>query len=208
MLKGIIFDMDGVLVDATEWHYEALNRALGIFGYTITREEHITTYNGLPTKVKLEMLTKEKGLPITLHKFINDLKQRYTSEVINQMCNPDMEKTSMIEKLRRQGYKIVVCSNAIRDSVRNMLERSGLIQFCDFFLSNQDVTNPKPSPEMYLTAINRLGLKPTECLIIEDSPLGIQAARASGAHILKVSGYKEVTYNNIKKIMDEINSRG
>jgi beta-phosphoglucomutase len=69
-IKAIIFDMDGVLVEAKEWHYKALNRALELFGYQISRYDHLTTYDGLPTSKKLEMLSLESGLPKELHKFI------------------------------------------------------------------------------------------------------------------------------------------
>jgi beta-phosphoglucomutase len=206
MIKAVIFDMDGVLVDATEWHYEALNRSLHTFGYTITREEHLSRYNGLPTRIKLEMLSKEKGLSVSLHKFINELKQKYTAEVVLEHCLPSEEKTYMMEKLQIQGYKIAVCSNAIRESVRNMLERSKLLGYCSFFLSNEDVRNPKPAPDMYVEAIRRLGMRPQECLIVEDSPTGIQSAKGSGAHVLEVQGYHEVNYKLLFNKINEINS--
>ena len=76
-IKAVLFDMDGVLIDAKEWHYEALNKALNLFGYNIERYEHLTSFDGLPTSVKLEKLTVEKGLPRSLHKFINEMKQKY-----------------------------------------------------------------------------------------------------------------------------------
>jgi beta-phosphoglucomutase-like phosphatase (HAD superfamily) len=62
-ITAVVFDMDGVLIDAREWHYEALNRALGHFGYTISRFDHLVTYDGLPTRHKLEMLSRERGFP-------------------------------------------------------------------------------------------------------------------------------------------------
>src|SRR5579872_1178148 len=80
-IKLVLFDMDGVLIDAKDWHYEALNRALGHFGLTIGRDEHLTLYDGLPTRRKLEMLSKSRGLPAKLHRFINDLKQNYTAAI-------------------------------------------------------------------------------------------------------------------------------
>jgi phosphoglycolate phosphatase-like HAD superfamily hydrolase len=91
-IKAILFDLDGVLVDATDWHYEALNRALGLFGYTIARYEHLTTYNGLPTRKKLEMLSVEKGFPRGLHTLVNRIKQKYTREEILRSCTPVFEK--------------------------------------------------------------------------------------------------------------------
>jgi beta-phosphoglucomutase len=87
-IKAIIFDMDGVLIDAKDWHYEALNKALALFGFSISRYDHLVTYDGLPTKKKLEMLTLERGLPKGLHHFINELKQIYTMEMIFQKCKP------------------------------------------------------------------------------------------------------------------------
>ena len=82
MIKAVIFDMDGVLIEAKEWHYEALNRALQLFGYEISRLDHLTTYDGLPTKKKLEMLSIENDLPRNLHSFINEMKQLYTVEMV------------------------------------------------------------------------------------------------------------------------------
>ena len=88
MIKAVIFDMDGVLIEAKDWHYEALNRALALFGFEISRYDHLTTYDGLPTSKKLEMLSLEGGLPRELHAFINEMKQAYTMEIVHAKCNP------------------------------------------------------------------------------------------------------------------------
>ena len=77
-IKAVLFDLDGVLVDAREWHYEALNRALGMFGFTIERDLHLTTLDGLPTREKMKFLSGQKSLPIGLHEPINRLKQKFT----------------------------------------------------------------------------------------------------------------------------------
>ena len=86
MIKAILFDMDGVLIDAKDWHYEALNKALGLFGVGISRYDHLHTFDGLPTKVKLEMLEEQYYLPKELHSFINEVKQKYTQELIEIKC--------------------------------------------------------------------------------------------------------------------------
>ena len=65
-IKAVLFDMDGVLVEAKDWHYEAFNKALDVFGLPISRSEHLSLYDGLPTRKKLEMLTEKKGLPTQL----------------------------------------------------------------------------------------------------------------------------------------------
>lgn len=197
MIKAVIFDMDGVLIDAREWHYEALNKALKLFGYEISRYDHLVTYDGLPTKKKLEMLTLEKGLPTQLHTFINNLKQRNTMELIFTKCRPAFYQQYALARLKQVGYKIVVCSNSIRQTVEVMMDKANLNNYLDFFLSNQDVTNPKPHPEIYLKAIEMLKLKPKECLVVEDNENGILAAKASGAHLMKVYNVEEVNYENI-----------
>src|SRR3954464_6519552 len=145
---AILFDLDGVLIDATEWHYESLNRALALFGFSINRYEHLSAYNGLPTRTKLEMLSVEKGLPRALHPLIKRLKQVYTKAEILSKCWPVVEKEHLLSRLRREGYTLAVCSNAIRETMTLMLERSGVLKYFELVLSNEDVDRPKPDPEI------------------------------------------------------------
>jgi HAD superfamily hydrolase (TIGR01509 family) len=203
-IKAVLFDLDGVLVDATEWHYEALNRSLALFGYTIARYEHLTTYNGLPTRRKLEMLSVEKGLPRGLHSIISRIKQKYTREEILRHCTPVFEKEYLIRQLKRDGYRLAVCSNAVRESVERMLLASGIIEHFDFLVSNEDVQKPKPDPEMYLLACEKLGVAPAECVIVEDAELGVEAARKTGAHVCRVSGFSEVDYERLQRFIEQV----
>lgn len=206
-IKAIIFDMDGVLIDAKEWHYHALNKALGLFGMPISRQDHLCTYDGLPTKKKLEILSTERGLSKHLHPFINELKQRYTLEIVFSECKPIFFHHYALSHLKNRGYKIVVCSNSIRKTVEIMMEKSGLADYLDFFLSNEDVEHPKPHPEIYQKAIASLGVVPEECLIVEDNINGIRAAQASGAHVMEVVGTTDVNLENILKCIHEIEER-
>jgi len=201
MIKAIIFDLDGVLVDATQWHYEALNQALHLFGYTITEEEHRRFYNGLPTRKKLEHLSREKGLPASLHPFINSMKQKYTLELIERHCTPDFQKIYMLKKLKEKGFKLAVCSNAILSSVTIMLKKARILEFFDLVLSNEDVKKPKPDPEIYLKTFKKLGLEPAQCLIVEDAEHGKRAAYASGACVLEVSGFSDVNLDLVNSFL-------
>lgn len=198
MIKAVIFDLDGVLVDAKDWHYEALNRALELFGMEISRSDHLMTFDGLPTRKKLEMLSRDRGLPTALHEFINQLKQQYTIEEIYKQCRPVFSIEYAVSHLQADGMKLAVCSNSIRKSVEVMLERSMILDFFDLLLSNEDVTNPKPSPEMYNLCVERLCIDPLEALIVEDNPVGIEAATRSGAHVFAVEEVSDVTYQAIK----------
>lgn len=206
-IKAILFDLDGVLVDATEWHYEALNRALALFGFSISRYEHLSTYNGLPTRKKLEMLSVEKGLPEALHGLINRAKQAYTREEILTQCKPAFEKEYMLSRLKREGYSLAVCSNSIRDSINLMLRHGGLYDYFDFFISNEDVAKPKPDPEIYIAAMDRMGVQPQETVIVEDAPHGVESARRAGAHVCQVAGFEEVDYWRVKEFVKSIRSK-
>ena len=197
MIKAVLFDMDGVLIEAKDWHYEALNRALRIFGLEISRHDHLTIYDGLPTKKKLEMLSVEMGLPQRLHTFLNDLKQKYTLEIVSTCCRPTFAHEYALARLKSEKYKIAVCSNSVRTSVDTMLSLAGIDSYMDLTLSNEDVRRSKPNPEIYLTAMKRLGLEAHECLILEDNENGIKAAYASGAHVLEIGTTDDTNYDNI-----------
>ena len=196
-IKAVIFDMDGVLIDAKDWHYEALNRALALFGFEISRYDHLVTYDGLPTRRKLEMLTMERGLPTPLHGFLNDLKQLYTMEIVHAKCKPVFFHEYALSNLKALDYKLAVASNSVRNSVEVMMQKSNLAPYLDLLVSNQDVTKGKPDPEMYLTAMARLELEPTDCMIVEDNENGIRAARASGGNVMVVRDVHDVNFENI-----------
>ena len=204
MIKAILFDMDGVLIEAKDWHYEALNKALGLFGMEISRFDHITSFDGLPTLKKLEFLTLERGLPIELHPFINEMKQKYTMEIVHTRCKPLFIHQYALSNLKALGYKMAVCSNSVRNTVETMMERSALDKYLELMLSNEDVCNGKPDPEMYIKAMKQLNIEPQECLIIEDNENGIKAAKLAGGHLLVVKDVTEVTLGNILGRIKEV----
>lgn len=207
-IKAILFDMDGVLIDAKDWHYEALNKALGLFGLGISRYDHLHSFDGLPTKVKLNMLSEQYYLPEELHDFINQIKQQYTEEMVDVNCSPLFNHEYALSRLKREGYKIAVCSNSIRKTIEKMMKKSALDTYLDLIVSNEDVKRAKPDPEMYLKAIEKLGLAPKECLVVEDNPNGIAAGKASGAYVLPVVTVYDVTYENIMNKIKECEKDG
>lgn len=203
-IKAILFDMDGVLIEAKEWHYEALNRALKLFGMPISRFDHLTSFDGLPTLKKLELLSLERGLPKELHEFINEVKQKFTMEIVHSRCKPTFVHEYALSNLKSMGYKLAVCSNSVRNTVETMMQRSALADYLDIMVSNEDVSIGKPDPEMYVLSMAHFGLKPSECLIIEDNENGIKAARASGGHLHIVKEVVEVSLSNVLSRIREI----
>jgi beta-phosphoglucomutase len=158
----------------------------------------------LPTRKKLEILSQGHGFPSGLHRFVNELKQQYTLELISTQCRPEFIHEYALSKLRSEGYVLGVASNSIRRTVELMMERAALTQYLDFMLSNQDITRPKPDPEIYSAAMARAGVAPRECLVIEDNHHGIEAATLAGAHVLRVTTVADVNYSRIRSYIDAL----
>ena len=129
MIKGVLFDMDGVLIDAREWHYEALNKALEPFGFNISRMIHLTKLNGLPTKIKLKYLTDNHNLPESIHNLIFDLKQDWTSRLANYYCRPVVEHIWLMNNLKERNIKIGVVTNSIRSTTIEILKLAKLYDY-------------------------------------------------------------------------------
>jgi len=202
MIKLVIFDLDGVLIDAKNIHFDALNQALGE-QYAISWSEHISIFDGLKTNQKLEMLTKTKNLPVELHESIWLKKQQITLSKLKEI-EPATLLIECFEQLVSKGYKVAVCSNSIRKTVLTVLSKLGLIEYVDLILSNEDVINSKPHPEMYWSAISKMSVLPEETLIVEDSPYGLLAASRAKAHILRVKNANEVSWSSINNKISEI----
>ena len=125
------------------------------------------------------------------------MKQCYTVEYIHKFCRPLFSHEYAINKLKANGYKIGLASNSIRKTIMLMMEKANLIDYFDTILSNEDVANAKPNPEIYIKTMELMGFSPKECLILEDNENGIKAAIDSGAHLMKINSISDVNYKNI-----------
>ena len=200
--KLVIFDLDGVLIDSRELHYDALNEALRKVGqeYVISREEHLSTYDGLNTTRKLELLSEQKGLD---RKYFNQIwqdKQNATFELIRKLPSNNTAKY-IIDELKKKGWKVAVASNSIRETIRIALDTIGILGVVDYIVSNEDVKRTKPFPEMYWKCMTALNTLPKNTIIIEDSHIGRQGAIDSGAILYPVENANDL--NGIK-FMDKI----
>lgn len=202
-IDTVIFDMDGVLIDARDWHFAALNEALKLFGYEIPLDEHLERLDGLPTKAKLEILTNEQQLPIGLHSLINKVKQERTLRIAAANCYPSAQHLIMLSSLKRAGIKIGVATNSIRETTISMLNSAGILSFFEAVVTNEDVNRPKPAPDVYLEAMNRLNSIPEKTLVVEDNPHGIQAATTAGCRVCKVDSPQDLHLDAIKSYFEE-----
>jgi HAD superfamily hydrolase (TIGR01509 family) len=198
MIKAIIFDLDGVLVDTKKIHFEALNISLKKFKFDqISIDEHEKIYDGLPTLQKLNILNKKKKLPKKYFSKINKYKQEITTKILKKNIKKNLIITEIMEYLHK-NYKIAVATNAVSSTLKICLNKLGISKYVHFKLSNEDVKNTKPNPEIYLRTFVEFGIYPSEALIIEDSHYGREAAISSGAMLLPIKKMKELNLKQIK----------
>lgn len=201
MIKTIIFDLDGVLIDCKDIHYEALNRALPK-GARISRTDHISTFDGLNTRSKLEILTKQGRIREDQWNEIFYRKQEETIRMIDRFV-PDMRIIGILRELKTRGYKLYVASNSIAKTIKRALFKKGFFPFITEYFSNENVRNPKPHSEIYLRCMLHAGSAPNETLILEDSPIGRMGAYDSMAHVCPIRDSADVTLEKIESYINK-----
>ena len=202
--KAVIFDMDGVLIDARDWHYEALNSALRTFGMEISYTEHLEKYNGLSTRQKLDYLTETQQLPRELHAVISDTKQNRTLRIAAEKCFPNTQHLILLDRLRNKGVLVGVYTNSIRETAEAMLKYAGLLSKIDVLVTNQDVINPKPDPEGYILVCKKLQIDPQDALVIEDGDYGIESAMRAGCRVLRVDNPSDVSIQQLSPYVPDL----
>ena len=205
--KLFIFDLDGVLIESRELHYEALNDALSEIDpkYAISREEHLSTYDGLPTTNKLKMLSANKGLPTQHFDSVWKDKQKHTIIRLKEV-EKSQKLIDICLWLRSQNYKIAVASNSIRETIKISLLSLGIIEYIDYIMSNEDVMRSKPYPEMYWKCMIALNAIPRTTVIAEDSHIGRQGAIDSGATLLPIENSFDLTIDKVKGVVMNVSS--
>jgi HAD superfamily hydrolase (TIGR01509 family) len=205
-IKVVVLDLDGVIIDSREMHFTTLNMALAEIGsqYVISKSEHLAKYDGHPTKYKLALLTNEKGLDPALYDTIWRRKQAFTQQVILEEFQVDERIVGILRELKQRGYKVFCASNSIWETVKNALLVKGFLPYIDYFISNEEVRSPKPSPDIYFRCFERAGVTPKEVLICEDSPVGRAAAYASGGHVCPIEDVVDFTLSKILRYINKI----
>ena len=204
MIKGLIFDLDGVLVDTKKIHFDALNLALKTVNFEpISFKDHLNIYDGLPTNEKLKLLKKHKNLKSSFFNKIKKVKQKNTQTLLNKDLKFNSKIYKTFSKLSKK-YKICIATNAVNQTLNICLKKLRIKKFIHSSFSNQDVSNNKPHPEIYLKCLIKMGLKPNETLIFEDSSHGVMAAQDSGCHLFTVKNLSDISYNNISSFMKNL----
>ena len=205
MIRAVAFDLDGVLIDSKDLHYEALNKAIDkVAGkaWMLSKEEHYRAYDGLPTKTKLSMLHQRKGLPKKFFHKIWLYKQKETARMLSKLPREACIR-KIFSYLSCQGLKIFVATNSTRKTALQVVRRLNLLPYRIKVISSEDVRESKPHPEIYLRCMVEASCRPDELLVVEDSPSGIQSAADSGAKYIVLKKPSDLTFKRIRQELEQ-----
>lgn len=188
MIKGVIFDLDGVLVSTDEMHFRAWKRLADELGIQEFTKEDNKLQKGVSRLESLEVVLRKGNKFFTMEEkeIYAELKNRYYIDMLKELNEDailkDVKET--LTMLREKGILIGVGS--VSKNTPMILEKTGLIQWIDEVSCGLDIKNSKPDPEVFLVAAKKLGLTPKTCLVVEDSAAGVIAAKAAGMRALGV----------------------
>lgn len=185
MIKAVLFDMDGVIAETEHVHVEAEKQTLLKYGVQITEDE-LHRYTGTTAKqMFMELIAKYK-LDTTFEKIFKE-KEEIMFKLLEIDTQPVKGVIELISKLKEKHVKLAVASSSHRRLVRYVLRKLEITRLFDSIISAEDVAHGKPNPEIFLMSAKRLKVSPTECLVVEDAKLGVEAAKEAG---MKCLGYR------------------
>jgi beta-phosphoglucomutase len=188
MIKAIIFDMDGVLVDSEPFHIEIEKRQFSQNQISVSDEEH-HQYMGVASDVMWREIAERHSLNIQAEELTEQNKSesiRYFTELKEIPVMPGL--VDLLEKLTQKNFPIAVASSSFPEIIQLMLEKTGLLKYFQVVVSSQEAGKSKPEPDVFLLAAKKLGIKPEDCLVIEDSANGIKAAHSAQMRCIAFQG--------------------
>lgn len=195
MLKAVIFDFDGVVADSEHLHYKALNEALKTRGVDVPKDVHWAKYLGYSDYDNIEAVNRDYGMGLSSDEMQGLV--RYKTEVFDKLAASETAiidgVVEFIRMLKDNGIAVAVCSGATQNDIRLMLQGTALAGAFETIVSADDVAKCKPDPEGYRFVLKRLNsqrqepLKSRECVVVEDSHWGLEAAEAAGMHRVAVT---------------------
>jgi len=199
MIKAVIFDVDGLMIESERFHFDVMGLLLGKYGKKPS-EAWFEPMIGMDNIEGAEFVIREARLPLTPEAYIQE-KYDIMLNLLPEVSKPNPGLMELLQDLMTAELKLGVASNSFAVYVRIALEALGIIDDFHCILSADDVEKAKPAPDMYLLAAQCLGVAPEHCLVLEDSPHGMLAALAAGMACavvpnphLKGANFEEATY--------------
>lgn len=187
MQYGYIFDFDGVLVNTMELHYEAYSRACGEVNVPIDKEQFFNQA-GMTGREQLKCFAKKAGVEIdveAVYRRKTELANDWTDRAVSIECNIEL-----LRMLRERKVKVAVATGSSRPSILPIMKKFDIE--VDAVATSEDVERGKPHPDLFLCAARKLGVAPENCIVVEDSDVGIEAARIAGMKALRFYNNYEV----------------
>jgi|Deesub1362B_J571_1020462.scaffolds.fasta_scaffold00003_645 beta-phosphoglucomutase family hydrolase len=203
MIKAVIFDMDGVISDTQRLHAIIESRILKKYGIDISPDEITRKYAGIPDEIFLKEVTSNVDIEIDINKTIRE-KWKVMIEYVETVVEPMPGAIELIKALKARGIKTAVASSSITEFIHLVLDKLSIKELFEAIVSVEEVSRGKPDPEIFLLAAKRLGLKPHECLVIEDAASGIQAAKRAGMKCIAVINDKSMMDINADMVVSSL----
>tara|TARA_Y100000294_G_scaffold167288_1_gene176296 strand:+ start:844 stop:2217 length:1374 start_codon:yes stop_codon:yes gene_type:complete len=207
MIKTIIFDLDGVLVNTKNIHFLALNQALyKVEKYKISYQDHLRKFDGLPTNKKIDILLHDRKIKKKNRYKIYKLKQNYTSKILKNEIKYNEKIEKLFIKLSK-NFKLAIATNAIKKTLDFCLKSLKIKKYIDFAISTNDLKFTKPHPEIYLKCLIKLNSRPSETLVLEDSYYGRDAAKEANCRLMPIKYLSDVNYNSIISFIKDMDKQ-
>ena len=199
---GVIFDMDGVIMDNNPFHEKAWRTFCEIHKVPLTNDELHRYVFGRIAKDTIDYIFKKDHLQEEVDKYVNEKEEVYRKMYKNKIeLVPGLQ--DFLDDLKENGVPIAIATSAPRDNVEFVFKHLPIRTYFKFILDASDIKNGKPDPEIYLKSISKLGLEPGQCIVFEDSLSGVQSAFDTGAHVIAVSTtHKPEEFKNVDGIIN------
>lgn len=206
MIKAVIFDLDGLLIDSEVISYKIYKEFLGEFGYDYSLEEYAQNYSGKTERVNVTNLIDRYKLPLSLERGLEIVMKKeasYLSKGVDLKAGAE----KLLAYLKEKGFKIAMASSSKEDRALNILKYHNIINYFDEFVFGHEVKKGKPNPDIFQEACEKLSLKPEECLVLEDSEAGIKAAYSAKIPVICIPDMKipsEEYLNMTTKVLNSL----
>lgn len=209
MFQAVIFDFDGVILDSEPLHYKACAAVFEKIGLILDYEEYVDKYLGFADKDMFPKLFSDRGFDYSadnINAFIAEKVSRYQEIIRHSNDLPIIDSVDQyLVELSKRSTKIAICSGSTRHeimAVLTKLKQGELLTYFNTIVTSEDVQRGKPSPEGYLLSTQRLEVRPEQCLVIEDTPHGIEAAKTAGMYVVALlTSYSKNELKNADKII-------
>lgn len=180
-IKAVILDMDGLMIDSESLHCKAYDTVLKQYGYGLNAKENSERYVGISDPDISRDLISRYNLPIKPEK-LAFLKQQEYRRLLGNEVIPQAGLLELLNRLKSSGFKVAIASSATTEEIKTVVKKLKIEPFINSITSSYEVENGKPKPDLFLHAAQKINIPPSNCLVLEDAPSGILAAKAAGMY--------------------------